>query len=59
VNFKIGDIVRHIDWEELGIIVERQLIQHSNETYIIVYWTTGKRGYWRSDTASRYLTVVG
>ena len=59
MNFKLGNIVRHVDWEELGIIVDRQLIQHSNEVYIVVYWTSGKRGYWRSDKAGDYLTVVG
>jgi len=45
--------------DELGIIVARQSIQFSDEIYIVVHWTTGKRGFWRTDGAKKYLIVVG
>ena len=59
MDFKIGDIVKHTDWDELGIVVACQPIQFSDEVYIIVQWTTGRRGFWRTDGAKKYLTIVG
>ena len=58
MGFKVGDIVKHADWPELGIVLEIAEAYFSKDLYVIVQWAGGRRGYWGVATAHKYLWVI-
>lgn len=58
MEFKAGDIVKHVDWEHPGIVVATEHVGHTGEVFIVVQWSTGNRGYWKLEVARMYLKIV-